>query len=108
MYFYWGFDVVFLFETWKSTTAGSFVLCWLVTFVLAIAIEYLNYLRYVMQCETYSRMNQILSSDEPGEVYKFQFFHRFKLFIVYFLSLMLSYFLMLIVMTFNAGLFIAA
>ena len=53
-------------------------------------------------------MNQILSSDEPGEVYKFQFLHRLKLFIVYFLSLMLSYFLMLIVMTFNAGLFVAA
>ena len=48
-----------------------------------------------------------MNSEKPDEVYKVSCTHRFKIMIIYFLSLFFSYMLMLVVMTFNAGLFIA-
>ena len=53
-------------------------------------------------------INIVLASDDPSDVYRVQFIQRLKIFVIYFLSIFLSYILMLIVMTFNAGLFFAA
>ena len=43
-----------------------------------------------------------------NEIYKISCVNRLIIMIIYFISLTLSYFLMLVVMTFNIGLFFAA
>ena len=78
------------------------------TFIIAFLIEGLNSYRYSLQSTTYIRINETLASENPDDVYRVSCLERFKIFAVYFLSLFLSYMLMLIVMTFNAGLFLAA
>ena len=79
----------------------------LATFAIAFAIEGLNSWRYNMQAETYSKINETLASEKPDEVYKVSCMQRFKIMLVYFVSLFFSYILMLVIMTFNAGLFVA-
>ena len=50
----------------------------------------------------------MLASENPDNVYQVSFVYRAQGMVMYFLSLLLSYALMLIVMTFNVGLFVAA
>ena len=76
--------------------------------MIAMIIEGLNALRYRMQANTYSKISEALGGDNPDDVYKISCTERFKIAIIYFCSLFLSYMLMLIVMTFNFGLFMAA
>ena len=77
------------------------------TFLMAFAVEGLNSLRYSMQSQTYEKISKTLNSGSPDDVYKVSCVHRFLIMVIYFLSLLLAYLLMLIVMTFNAGLFVA-
>ena len=107
MYFYQSPKVLFLFEKFNSETTGEYVICVLITFIMAFCIEGLNSLRYSMQAETYTKIQESLASENPEEVYKVSCMQRFKIMGVYFLSLFFSYMLMLIVMTFNVGLFVA-
>ena len=76
--------------------------------MIAMIIEGLNAQRYRMQANTYQKINEALGGDNPDDVYKISCTERFKIAIIYFCSLFLSYMLMLIVMTFNFGLFMAA
>ena len=61
-----------------------------------------------MQCDNFRKINDALGDDNIDDVYKISCTMRFKIAVVYFFSLFLSYMLMLIVMTFNFGLFLAA
>ena len=79
----------------------------LATFFMAFAIEGLNFWKYTIQSETYSKINETLASETPDDVYKVSCVQRFKIMAIYFVSLFFSYILMLIVMTFNFGLFAA-
>ena len=63
-----------------------------------------------MNAEIYSQLNRQMdkpNQSERDETYRLSFIIRAKIMGVYFTSLFLSYTLMLIVMTFNAGLFVA-
>ena len=53
------------------------------------------------------KINETLNGEDPDSVYQVSFKYRASIMGVYILSLFLSYTLMLIVMTFNAGLFAA-
>ena len=74
---------------------------------MAFAIEGLNSMRYRMQSKTYSKINEALAGEKPDDVYKVSCTNRFLIALVHFISLFLSYLLMLVVMTFNFGLFLA-
>lgn len=82
MFFYSGTDVKFLFKTWTiEDNGGAYFGALLLTFMLGFAIEWLSTRRIkekYLDC------------------------------LVYFFKLLMAYTLMLIVMTFNAGLLIAA
>ena len=56
---------------------------------------------------TYSKINEALAGENPDEVYKVSCTNRFLIALIHFVSLFLSYLLMLVVMTFNFGLFVA-
>ena len=107
MYFYQSPKVVYLFSSWKTETTGEYVVAWLGTFLMALMIEGLNSYRYSMQSETYAKINECLASDTPDDVYKVSCIQRFKIMLIYFISLFFSYMLMMVVMTFNKGLFAA-
>jgi solute carrier family 31 (copper transporter), member 1 len=81
MYFYWGADVVFLFESWTITdNTGLYLLALAASFLVAILVEFITTRRI-----------------ESNAIYG----------VAHGLQLLLSYALMLVLMTFNAGLFIA-
>lgn len=81
MYFYWGTDVVFLFKGWTITNnTGVYMIALAASFLFAVLIEFLN-------------TRKIESNLLYALVQAFQ--------------LWTSYMLMLVLMTFNAGLFIA-
>lgn len=81
MYFYWGTDVVFLLEKWTITdNTGVFLLACLLSFLVAILVEFLN--------------TRVIYSDA---------FYA----LVHSVQLFSSYMLMLVLMTFNGGLFLA-
>ena len=81
MYFYWGADVVFLLKQWTITdNIGVYLLACLASFLAAIAVEFLS-TRFI----------------ESNVVYA----------VAHSVQVWLSYMLMLVLMTFNAGLFMA-
>ena len=42
----------------KTDNAGTYILCLIITFVIAVGIEGLNYLRYHLQASAYSKLNK--------------------------------------------------
>ena len=52
-------------------------------------------------------MDTIINGCDPSSVHSYHLTLRIKVFVLYFLCLIDSYILMLIIMTFNAGLFVA-
>ncbi|CDW82002.1 copper transporter [Stylonychia lemnae] len=72
----------------RTENTGTYILSLVITFCIAVAIEGLNFLRYHLQASAYSKLNEFIIAW------------------VYLLSIFLSYMLMLIVMTFNGGIFI--
>ena len=75
---------------------------------MGVFIEGLNYYRYKLTQEIQVKINEKLGSDKANEVLTDSFKYRALIFFVYFATLFSSYILMLIVMTFNALLFVAA
>ena len=49
MYFYMSTKVTFLFEAFRVYSTGGYIVCVIITFFTAFAIEGLNSLRYQMQ-----------------------------------------------------------
>ena len=80
MYFYSGYQVKFLIEKWTTMNSGQYWACLIVTFLTAAFIEFLA--------------SRKIRND-------------FLNMLVYATRLFLSYMVMLILMTFNAGLFFA-
>lgn len=105
LYFYSGTKVKYIFNNLETQNAGTYSLALVVTFLIAIAIEGLNYLRYHMQASAYSRLNALIDAKD-NSIYTLSCKIRFLISITYFVSIFLSYMLMLAVMTFNAGIFI--
>ena len=80
MYFYWGTDIVFLLDSWTiKSNPGLYCLALAASFVCAVLLEFLN--------------TRKLES-------------KFLFALVHSIKLWFSYMLMLVLMTFNAGLFI--
>lgn len=72
---------------------------------MCIAIEGLNFMRYHLQASAYSQLNQLIDRKD-NSVYTLSCKIRFFISVTYFLSIFLSYMLMLAVMTFNGGIFL--
>ena len=57
LYFYSSTDVTYVFKqfTLKDNT-GGYVLALIVTFLIAFIVEFLNYIRFVLQSETHAKI----------------------------------------------------
>lgn len=59
MYFYQSTSAVILFKGWDTSgNPGLYALSLIFVFVLCIAIEGLNFLRYHMQASAYAKLNE--------------------------------------------------
>ncbi len=97
--------VKYIFANLETESAGTYSLALVVTLIMAIGIEGLNFLRYHLQASAYSKLNALI--DQKGNaVYMKSCKIRFYIAITYFVSIFLSYMLMLAVMTFNGGIFL--
>ena len=105
LYFYFGTQVKFIFKGCETQNAGTYSLVLVLTFIMALSIEGLNFLRYHLQASAYSKLNQLIEMKDRS-VYTLSCKIRFYISVIYFFSIFLSYLLMLAVMTFNAGIFI--
>ncbi|KAG6697515.1 hypothetical protein I3842_09G205000 [Carya illinoinensis] len=89
MSFYWGKDATILFSGWPNQDLGMYVLALLCVFSLAVAIEVLS----------------ILPAIKPGHI---PIAGRMIQATVYAFRMALAYLVMLSVMSFNLGIFVAA
>ncbi len=105
LYFYMGTKVKYIFKNLETQNAGTYSLALVVTFLMCLAIEGLNFLRYHLQASAYSELNQLIDRKD-NSVYTLSCKIRFFISITYFVSIFLSYMLMLAVMTFNGGIFL--
>ena len=105
LYFYMGTKVKYIFTNLETQNAGTYSLALVVTFLMCLAIEGLNFLRYHLQASAYSELNQLIDRKD-NSVYTLSCKIRFFISITYFVSIFLSYMLMLAVMTFNGGIFL--
>mgnify|MGYP002775750433 FL=1 len=94
MTFYGGQKAVILFDQWTTTTWGYYILSLLALFVIAFLYQYLQY-RLTLMAQT--------CSSPP---YAGSLFIRILHSSMFTFAVAVAYFLMLAVMTFNAGIFI--
>jgi len=110
MAFYWSNNVTILFDFWKTMNEWEYGLSCFFFFMLAILFEFLNTTRYNMMVQG----SQMSVQDYEPLVYDTQatrtIFHgyHFKVTLLYIFQVFLSYILMLVIMTFNGGLFISS
>ena len=90
MSFYWGKDATILFHGWPDNKLGMYVLAFFFVFLLAFAIEVLSILPDVKRTST----NPMLGALTQTIIYTFR--------------MGFAYLVMLSVMSFNLGIFIAA
>ena len=108
MYFYWGKEVIVLFDKAHVTTTGGYVGALIIVFALAFFYEALSYVRYSLSSRSAVIKTSLLETEgEVEPVLQVDIFRRLVITALYFVSITVAYFLMLIAMTFNGGLFIA-
>ena len=90
MSFYWGKDATILFHGWPDNKLGMYVLAFFFVFLLAFAIEVLSILPEVKRTST----NPMLGALTQTIIYTFR--------------MGFAYLVMLSIMSFNLGIFIAA
>ncbi|KAF2070939.1 hypothetical protein CYY_007745 [Polysphondylium violaceum] len=117
MSFHWSyFGQPILFKTWVTNSAGAYVLSLLIVFAVSLFSEYWSSYRYSLNSdkntssanyEELTPLNGERRGHSIGKLYRtFMKSHLWKT-ICHMLGFMISYFIMLVVMTFNAGLGIA-
>ncbi|KAG2690711.1 hypothetical protein I3760_09G202500 [Carya illinoinensis] len=89
MSFYWGHNAVVLFSGWPGTSSAMYFLAWVLVFLLAVLLEWL------------SRLNII----KPGTNNLAEGLMQTAMYTV---RIGLEYVVMLAVMSFNVGIFLAA
>eukprot|EP00761_Pharyngomonas_kirbyi_P003528 gb/GECH01003532.1/.p1 GENE.gb/GECH01003532.1/~~gb/GECH01003532.1/.p1 ORF type:complete len:162 (+),score=18.22 gb/GECH01003532.1/:1-486(+) len=119
MVFYWGTDVTLLWSWWKTTNAGTYVASIFAVFVIGIINQLLSYfVKRPLPHKHHHHHNTkpMLEEDRNWKTH----FKQFKTFVdsnrkfnviakpvIFMIQFTLSYFLMLIAMSFNGGIFIA-
>ena len=108
MYFYWGKEVIVLFKSAHVTTSGGYAAAIIVVFALAFFYEGLSYVRYSLSSRSPVLKTSLLETEtETEQDLQVDIPRRVVITALYFVSITVAYFLMLIAMTFNGGLFIA-
>ena len=111
MYFWTGNDVTYLFKNISSDSAGTLMAGMIGVFILAVLIEFVSYLRkYIHFKAQLQGINSAvrLAQNAPVLDVQINIIYRLILSFVYMAMVTLGFFLMLLVMTFNVGVIIAA
>lgn len=111
MYFWSGNDVTYLFKSLTSETASGYALGIIATFLLGFSLELISYLRkYVhMKAQLHAIETAVRSAQNaPMLDVQISCLNRLLLTLVYLAMVTLAYFLMLLVMTYNVYLLVAA
>ncbi|CAI7743972.1 unnamed protein product [Closterium sp. NIES-54] len=114
MWFYWGPNVVILFENWKTSNWGFYLLACFLVVVFCVLHEYLTSFRLKLSATRRCRVKDAEQGEDFTNVAsKNKACHwrplldRLAVTGIYALNLIFSYAIMLIIMSFNIGLFIA-
>mmetsp|Transcript_1045 Transcript_1045/g.1593 ORF Transcript_1045/g.1593 Transcript_1045/m.1593 type:complete len:155 (-) Transcript_1045:28-492(-) len=104
MSFWSGTDLTWLINGWDSTNAGQYTGGLIVTFIVALVLESLVYLRnytYIKAQIAAIRKTEDLNRDIPRIIVDLSLGSRLLLTVNYILMATLAYCIMLLVMTFN-------
>ena len=111
MYFWTGNDVTYLFKNISSDSSGTFFAGIIGVFLLAVLVEFVSYIRkYVHFKAQLQGINSAvrLAQNAPVLDVQINIVYRLILSFVYMTMVTLGFFLMLLIMTFNVGLIMAA
>ncbi|CAI5474634.1 unnamed protein product [Closterium sp. Yama58-4] len=114
MWFYWGPNVIILFESWKTSSWGFYLLACFLVVVFCVLHEFLTSFRLKLSSTRRCRVKDAeQGADDAEDASSKKACHwrplldRLAVTGIYALNLIFSYAIMLIVMSFNIGLFIA-
>lgn len=108
LFFTTGKVTTVLFEGWQTSNYGEYIGTCLFVILLGILIEWLSMVR---ECYSHKKMSDFASMNSPaaaGSTSNAQLGQHLVKTMLYMSSITLAYSLMLIVMTYNVGLFISA
>ncbi|CAI5484144.1 unnamed protein product [Closterium sp. Yama58-4] len=114
MWFYWGPNVTILFENWKTSSWGFYLLACFLVVVFCVLHEFLTSFRLKLSATRRCRVKDAEQGENFTNVASSKKAHHWRPLLdrlaltgIYALNLTFSYAIMLIIMTFNIGLFIA-
>ena len=108
MYFYSSPNVIFLNKEWHVKTGGYYTLILFITFAIGFCIEMLAFMNYKLEFSAKKEMKQLIIDEGSVDKAKSRSVSfRVLQLAISICRLFASYILMLIAMTFNAGLLIA-
>ncbi|XP_008555745.1 high affinity copper uptake protein 1 isoform X2 [Microplitis demolitor] len=117
MYFHFGYDETILFESWKISTMGGLIGSMIGIIIMAALYEGLKYYREYLFWKTYNTLqyrsvtvppekNPTTEDSRVVQPTMLSWMHTFQT-LLHIIQIILSYFLMLIFMTYNVWLCIA-
>ncbi|CAI5505666.1 unnamed protein product [Closterium sp. Naga37s-1] len=113
MWFYWGPNVIILFESWKTSSWGFYLLACFLVVVFCVLHEFLTSFRLKLSATRRCRVKDAEQGADSADATSSKkvdwrsLLDRLAVTGIYALNLIFSYAIMLIVMSFNIGLFIA-